>query len=213
MKPTESTPRLRRTIAILAVIFLVDVWMMDGLGGGALSVLVGGAGCAILLVAAIWAGVRGRNVVVRSRILRAGLYAFLAAAAIGTLRYRARALEQFHEGLSTGMSVLEVLQGVDRLYTQHPRRWTHIAVWGTMQEYSLADATAAARAPDGIAGATWYAETPHTAADLGSIAKRLAAARQIWFTFRAGVGYLHFFVRLNQSGRVEFVSEVTGHQA
>jgi hypothetical protein len=212
MTTTVATPPFGRTIFVLGLLFLVDVWLMGNMGGGVLSTLVGMCGCAVFLVAALRARVGGTSALARNRALRAGLYLLLAVAAVGVMRYRARAFDAFHQRLTAGMSVLEVLQEADAVYARHPTRWSHISVWGTRHDFGLPDATAAARAPDNIAGVTWYANTPRSARDLESAANTLAPARQIWFTFRTGVGYLHFFVTL-KAGRVESVSEVTGHQA
>ena len=212
MTANVATPPFGRTVILLGLIFLVDVWLMRNMGGGVLSTLVGAFGCAAFLVAALRARVGGTPALARNRVLRAGLYLVLAIAAVAVMRYRARVFDAFHERLEAGMSVLEVLQETDALYARHPTRWSHISVWGTLHDFALQDATAAAQAPDNIAGATWYSNTPRGPRDLESTANALAPARQIWFTLRTGVGYLHFFVTL-KSGRVESVSEVTGHQA
>lgn len=212
MTSSAATPGFVRTIVVLGLIFLVDVWLLENMGGGVLSTLVGACGCAVFVVAALRAGIGGHAPLARNRVLRAGLYLLLGVAAVGVMRYRAHAFEAFHERLTAGMTVLDVLKEADAAYARHPTRWRYVAFWGTRHDFALEDSTAAAQATDNLAGATWYAGTPRGAGDLEAAAATLGPARQVWFTFRTGVGYLHFYVTLKDA-RVETVSDVTGHQA
>jgi hypothetical protein len=149
----------------------------------------------------------------RKRALRAGIYVVLGASALAAPRFRAQAFNDFHQHLTPGMSVLDVLQRLDAVYAQHPRRWTFVAVWGTTDDFGLEDVHKAAQAGEPLGAFTWYAGKPRTSTQLEADAKALAKARQVWFTFRTQVGYLQFFVALDAAGRVQAVSKVTGHQA
>ncbi len=213
MKATADTPRVVRTAVALGLLFLVDVWLMGEMSSGLLSLCVAVVGMAVLLVGALWAAVRGGAAMARSRTLRAGVYVLLGASALVALRVRAQAFNDFHRHLTSGMSVLEVLQRVDAMYARHPQRWTFIGIWGTTHEFALEDVHEATQAADNLAAFTWYGSKPRTSSELEADATALAKARQVWFTFRTQVGYLQFFVALDHAGRVQAVSKVTGHQA
>jgi hypothetical protein len=208
-----ATPPLRRTAVALGILAAVDVGIMGEMGGGVLSFFVALIGAVLLVPAALWSGLRGSPVLARNRALRAGMYLLLGAVALGAVRFRAQPLNEFRSGLTPGMSVLEVLRRLDALYQEHPRRWTYITGWGTTREFDLKDADQAARTPDTLPGFRWYAGTARTPQDLQVQAQTLSKARQVWFTLRTGVGYLHFFVSLDETGRVRSVSALTGHQA
>jgi len=212
MKTAVAAPHLRRTAVALGALFLLDAGIMGEMSGGVLCLFVAVIGVAVLLVGALWAAVRGGAAMARSRAMRAGIYVVLGVSALAALRFRAKAFEDFHQHLMPGMSVQVVLERLDALYAQHPRRWTYIRVWGTTQEFRLEDVHKAAQTPDPVGGVTWYGSTSRTPTELEEHAKDLAKARQIWFTFRTGIGYLQFFVVLDNGGRVQTISNVTGHQ-
>ena len=114
-----------------------------------------------------------------------------------------------HDRLRPGMTVDQVLEEAHAVYSAHPRAWMFCSVWGTPVPVAHDQVHDAARMEAAIDGLTWGSEIPDAAARREA-AQRLKAARQIWFTMR-GFGYLHLALTLDGSGRVETVSEVSGH--
>src|SRR6202008_475968 len=100
------------------------------------------------------------------------------------------------------MEVLAVLQRLDAIYALQPKAWMRVSVWGTTKEWRLEDVHKAAQATDAVGAFTWYGGAPRKPGEVEAHAKALASARQVWFSFRGGVGYLQFYVALDASGRV-----------
>jgi hypothetical protein len=126
-----------------------------------------------------------------------------------------RAIHEFHDRVRTGMSVLEIIQVLDDVYTREPRAWTFVTGWGSSQVISHSDlhkARNAGSADDTPESEpiTWYGDKKRTRADLESAAAKLSKAKQLWFTFRSW-GYLHLSITLDDSRRVLKVNEVSGH--
>ena len=208
---TTAAPRPWRTLIAVGLVYAFDFGVMRGLPGhGLLSILVATAGALALLAGAVWAAVRGGPALARSRAMRAALHVALGAAAILTMRTRAQPLGDFHAGLKPGMSVADALRSLDAAYARDPRQWMFVAVWGTARSWKLGEAHEAARAADAGPVFNWHG--PQGPAAAAAAANALGKARQVWFTFRTANGHLHFFVTLDEAGRVREVSPIEGHQ-
>jgi hypothetical protein len=78
-------PPVRRTAAALSVLFLADLGFA---GQGLLSLLVACVGLGLLASGALWAVVRGGAApLVRSRVLRAGMYLLLGVATVAAMQF------------------------------------------------------------------------------------------------------------------------------
>jgi hypothetical protein len=201
-----------RTAVVLGILLVLDVGLLRGLGGGIVSLVVAAVGFVLLVPGALFALFHGQVACARSRALRACLYLLLGVSALVAMRSRTQPFADFRESLKPGMSVGDVVRRLDQVYARNPGSCPYVAAWGTTHEFRLEDAQTAAQAVDNLEGFTWHAGETRTSAQLERQAQVLAGARQIWFTFRTGVGYLHFFVALDGAGRVRGVSETAGHQ-
>jgi len=102
-----------RTSVALAGLFLFDLGY-SGQGLFALGVAV--LGVASLAVGALWSVFRGAPALARSRALRAGLYLFLGAATIATVRLHAATAE------SRAARVIEACRAFERAHGALPDR-------------------------------------------------------------------------------------------
>jgi hypothetical protein len=216
MPDADKPPSLSPTAVGLAVLFLGSLYLFvqmdDGffsLGAGVLSLLVALTGAITFGLSGLWAASMGCRSLARSRFSRAALYLCVGVAVVIVVRQHGRALDDFRRQLAPGTSVPEAIRRLDALYTLHPNRWRYISGSGISQELALADDR---RIGTSDAHFTWWRGTPRTPAELTATAEALSKTRQVWFTFRGEVGFLHFFVTLDERGLIESVSESTGHQ-
>ena len=161
----------------------------------------------------LWRAFRGRGAFARNSFLRAGLYLLFGVASFTATRLQGGTVEEFRSGLQPGMTVDETLRRLDALYTQHPKRWRFISLWGTKQELSIGDYRKIGEPGDGAVLFMWQADQSRTSAAMAEAAAALSKTRQVWFTLRTDVGFVHFFVTVDEGGRIKSVSETTGHQA
>ena len=85
MAEQAQPPRVRRTAAVLSVIFLADLGFA---GQGLVSLLIACVGLGMLTAGALWAGLRsGGGPLIRSRAARAGMYLLLGIATVSTMRF------------------------------------------------------------------------------------------------------------------------------
>lgn len=215
-KPASPWP----TVITLTVLFLGTASVVGHLDSDyflgtavLLSMVVAFAGVIALGTGGVWAAFRGRGPVARSRLLRAAMYLFFGAASLVATRQRGATADDFRTHLQPGTTVQEALRRLDAFYTEHPRRWRFISVWGTTEELALTDYRKIGESGDGTVSLTWSMGEPRPPAALAATAEALSKSRQVWFTFRTDVGFLHFFVTLDEHGLIKSVSKVTGHQA
>lgn len=81
---SSPVPSPTRTVVALTLLFLADALAV---GQGLVSLLTALAGLALLLAGALWAGLRRRGALARSRALRAALYLGLGLATVAALRF------------------------------------------------------------------------------------------------------------------------------
>lgn len=178
-----------------------------------LSMLVTFVGILALGLGGLWAAFKGRGPVARSRLLRAAMYLCFGVASFAAARQHGRDVDDFRTRLQPGTSVQEALRRLDALYTEHPRRWRFISGWGTTQELALADYRKIGQSDDSAVPFTWSRGEPRLPAAVAATAVALSKTKQVWFTFRTDIGFLHFFVTLDERGLIKSVSKSTGHQA
>lgn len=89
--PSRPPAPLRRTAAVLAVLFVLDLF---GLGVGLISLVVAFAGTGVLLAGGLLSRLRSRPALAGIRFRRAGLYALLGLAAAATGRFQAAAAQR-----------------------------------------------------------------------------------------------------------------------
>jgi hypothetical protein len=111
------------------------------------------------------------------------------------------------------MSVQEALRRLDVLYTRHPNRYRFISLWGTPKELALEDYRRVGSVEGGAVAFTWSSGEVHSTGVVADSGAVLAKSKQVWFTFRGDVGFVHFFVVLDERGLIQSVSQTTGHQA
>jgi hypothetical protein len=177
------------------------------------AIIVTLAGVLFHGVRGLWSLFRGRRVAARGRLGRAVLYLVFGLVAFVGARQQGGSVEEFRAGLEPGMGMQEGLRRLDILYTAHPRRYRFITLWGTPNELTLDDYQRVGR--EGEAGTlfTWSSGEVHSAGVVADTGAVLAKSRQVWFTFRGDVGFVHFFVLLDERGLIKSISEATGHQA
>ena len=163
-------------------------------------------------VRGLWSLVRGRRVAARGSLWRAVLYLVFGIVAFVGARQQGGSVPEFRAGLQPGMSMQEALRRLDILYTAHPRRYRFITLWGTPNELRLDEYQRIGR--EGEAGTLfmWSSGEVHSPGVVADTAAVLAKSRQVWFTFRGDVGFVHFFVLLDERGLIKSISETTGHQ-
>lgn len=163
-------------------------------------------------VRGLWSLFRGRRDAARGSLWRAVLYLVFGIVALVGARQQGGSVPEFRSGLQPGMSMQEALRRLDILYTAHPRRYRFITIWGTPNELALTEYPRVGR--DGEAGTLfmWSSGEVHSAGAVADTAAVLAKSRQVWFTFRGDVGFVHFFVLLDERGLIKSISETTGHQ-
>ncbi len=163
-------------------------------------------------VRGLWSLARGRRVAARSSLWRAVLYLVFGIVALVGVRQQGGSVPEFRASLEPGTSMQEALRRLDILYTAHPKRYRFITLWGTPNELTLNDYPRIGR--EGEAGTlfTWSSGEVHSAGVVADTAAVLAKSRQVWFTFRGDVGFVHFFVVLDERGLIKSISETTGHQ-
>lgn len=167
-------------------------------------------------VRGLWSLIRGRRDAARGSLFRALLYLVFGIAAVVVARQQGGTASEFRSSLEPGMSMQEALRRLDALYTRHPGRYRFIALWGTPKELTLADYPrigATGPESEGTASFTWNTGEVHSTGVVADTAAVLAKSRQVWFTFRTDVGFVHFFVVLDDRGLIKSVSETIGHQA
>lgn len=185
-----------------------------GAGVAILSMLVTFLGVLSHGLSGLWKAFRGRGPLARRSFWRATLYLVFGIASFAAARLQGGGtVEEFRSQLQPGISLHEALRRLDALYTAHPRRWRFISLWGSTRELALDDYPKIGRSDDGVAFFTWSSGDVHGAGVLADTAAALSKARQVWFTFRGDVGFVHFFVILDERGLIKSVSETTGHQA
>lgn len=106
-------PGTIRTAAVLGGLFLLDLGYS---GQGLFSLAVAVSGLALLTVGALWSGLRGAAALARSRALRAGMYLFLGAATLATMRLHAATAE------SHAAVVIEACRAFERSHGTLPAR-------------------------------------------------------------------------------------------
>ena len=164
-------------------------------------------------VRGLWSLIRGRRDAARGSLWRAVLYLVFGIVAVVGARQQGGSVPEFRSGLEPGMSMQEALRRLDILYTAHPRRYRFISLWGTPNELTINEYQRIGR--EGEAGTLfmWSSGEVHSAGAVADTAAVLAKSRQVWFTFRGDVGFVHFFVTLDDRGLIKSISETTGHQA
>ena len=185
-------------------------------GVALVAMLVTVGGILFYGVRGLWSLIRGRKDAARGSLWRAVLYLVFGVAAIVVARQQGGTVEEFRSGLEPGMSMQEALRRLDLLYTQHPRRYRFVALWGTPKDLTLEDygrIGTAGPVGEGSVSFTWTKDEVHSTGVVADTAAVLAKSRQVWFTFRTDVGFVHFFVVLDDRGLIRSVSETTGHQA
>ena len=176
------------------------------------AVIVTLAGVLFHGVRGLWSLMRGRREAARSRMWRAVLYLVFGLVAFVGARQQGGSVEEFRGGLEPGMSMQEALRRLDVLYTAHPKRYRFITLWGTPNELALNEYPRVAKAGEAGTLFTWSSGEVHSAGAVADTAAVLAKSRQVWFTFRGDVGFVHFFVVLDERGLIKSISETTGHQ-
>lgn len=164
-------------------------------------------------VRGLWSLIRGRRAAARSSLWRAVLYLVFGIVSLLGARQQGGTVPEFRAGLEPGMSMQEALRRLDILYAAHPGRYRFITLWGTPLELALEDYRKVGSGGDGTTSFTWSSGEVHSAGAVADTAAVLARSRQVWFTFRGDVGFVHFFVILDDRGLIKSVSETTGHQA
>jgi hypothetical protein len=164
-------------------------------------------------VRGLWSLMRGRRDAARGSLWRAVLYLVFGIVAFVGARQQGGSVPEFRASLEPGMSMQEALRRLDLLYTAHPRRYRFITLWGTPNELTINEYPRIAK--EGEAGTlfTWKSGEVHSSGVVSDTAAVLSKSRQVWFTFRGDVGFVHFFVTLDERGLIKSISETTGHQA
>jgi hypothetical protein len=203
----------------LGVLVLGGVWFIRSLESAMmtaglliLATAITLAGVLFHGVRGLWSLMRGRRDAARGRMWRAVLYLVFGIVAFVGARQQGGSVPEFRAGLEPGMSVQEALRRLDILYAAHPNRYRFITLWGTPNELRLDEYARIGR--EGEAGTlfTWSSGEVHSAGVVADTAAVLAKSRQVWFTFRGDVGFVHFFVLLDERGLIKSISETTGHQ-
>lgn len=203
----------------LTVLFLGSLYLVRSIESGLISGMVALlSGLVAFLgvvghgLSGLWAGFAGRGAVARRRFSRAAVYLGFGALSFVAARLQGGTVERFRAGLEPGTSLQEVLRRLDALYSEHPRRWRFISLWGTSQDLTLDGYPRIGQTNEG-ALYTWSAGLPRSTGAVAETAAALSRNRQIWFTFRTDVGFVHFFVTLDDRGLVKTISKTIGHQA
>ena len=164
-------------------------------------------------VRGLWSLIRGRRVAARGSLWRAVLYLVFGIVAFAGARQQGGSVPEFRSGLAPGMSMQEALRRLDILYTAHPGRYRFITLWGTPNELTLKEYPRIGKPGEAGTLFTWSSGEVHSAGAVADTAAVLAKSKQVWFTFRGDVGFVHFFVTLDDRGLIKSISETTGHQA
>ena len=199
--------------AVLLAMVRLTEWSMFVATTALLSILVSLGGVLAHAFSGVGRALRRRGALARDSFARAGLYLLFGIVSLVAARIQGGAVDDFRRGLQPGMRVDEALTRFDALYLEHPRRWRYISVWGTPEELALSDYRKIGEEREGVVTFTWRAEPARTSEELAREASVLSKCRQVWFTLRTDVGFVHFFVNLDANGRIQSVSETTGHQA
>jgi hypothetical protein len=141
----QGGPSLRRTALVLAAIYLLDPVMV---GQGLWSLLIAVVGLVVLLVAAIWATVRGARSRARSRLLRAGMYLLLGVAAVATQAAHLATARSRAEQVISACKAYQAQHGAypDRLedlvpaYLRAIPRAKYTLAWGRFTYWNLSSA-------------------------------------------------------------------------
>jgi len=160
----------------------------------------------------LWSLIRGRRDIARGSLWRAVLYLVFGVVSFVGARQQGGTVPEFRAGLEPGMSMQEALRRLDILYTAHPTRYRFITLWGTPNELALNEYQRIGRPGEAGTLFTWSSGEAHSAGAVADTAVVLAKSRQVWFTFRGDVGFIHFFVALDDRGLIKSISETTGHQ-
>ena len=160
----------------------------------------------------LWSLFRGRRDAARGSLWRAVLYLVFGLVSFVGARQQGGSVPEFRAGLEPGMSMQEALRRLDILYTAHPGRYRFITLWGTPNELMLNEYQRIGRPGEAGTLFTWSSGEVHSAGAVADTAAVLAKSKQVWFTFRGDVGFVHFFVVLDDRGLIKSVSETTGHQ-
>lgn len=182
-------------------------------GVALVAMLVTVVGVLFYGVRGLWSLIRGRREAARGSLWRAVMYLVFGVASVVVARQQGGTAEEFRSSLEPGMSMQEALRRLDVLYTQHPRRYRFISLWGTPKDLTLADYRRIGAPGEGSVAFTWTSGEVHSIGVVADTATVLAKSKQVWFTFRADVGFVHFFVVLDDRGLIRSISESTGHQA
>ena len=113
MKSEAQIPGVARTAAILGILFLLDLGYS---GQGLLSLLIAASGFAVLTVGAAWSVARGAIPLARRRAFRGGVYLFLGAATLATMRLHAVTAE------THAARVIEACRAFERRHGTLPDR-------------------------------------------------------------------------------------------
>ena len=131
-----------------------------------------------------------------------GLYVLLGVGTIVAFRVESNRFDGFYKQVHPGITKREVLQRVDDLYRQNPRRWVLIMVTGTKEGTKSGEPLRL----------TWISGNVPTSETIDDTATKLTGSHHLRVTFRTHVGYLYFTVDLDDAGTVTAVSPVDGHQ-
>ncbi len=137
-----TLPPLRRTLLVLTVVFLVDLF---GMGQGLLSLLIAFAGATVLGVGGAWAAVKRMRPWVRSRLIRAGMYLLLGVATVAAMRFHRTTATSHAEQLIAACRAYKVQHGEfpDRLEALVPTylpavpRAKYTLGWGNFTYWNL----------------------------------------------------------------------------
>lgn len=210
---------LWRTAFGLSVLFLACLYFLgieSGMitaGVALLSMLVTSVGVLWHGLGGLWRAFKGRGPLARRSLSRTAMYLGFGLASLVAARLQGNAIDEFRRDLQPGTSLQEALRRLDVLYTGHPGRWRFISLWGTTKELALDDYPKIGAPGDSAVVFTWSAGEAHSTGVVADTAAALSKTRQVWFTFRTDVGFVHFFVILDERGLIKSVSGTTGHQA
>jgi hypothetical protein len=212
-------PPLWPTAAGLAVLVLGGVWFIRSLESAMMTAGLLVIATAITLagvlfhgVRGLWSLIRGRRDAARGRLGRAVLYLVFGIVAFVGARQQGGSAPEFRAGLEPGMSIHEALRRLDLLYAAHPARYRSITIWGTSKELALEDYASMGKPGENTATFTWSSGETHSTGAVADTALVLSKSRQVWFTFRTDVGFVHFFVVLDDRGLITTISKTIGHQ-
>ena len=209
--PTASGP----TILFLACLYLIrstESAMVTGMAA-LLSMLVTVVGIFAHGLFGLWRAFKGGGGLPSRSLARAAMYLLFGVASLTAARLQGNTVQEFRDDLHPGMSLHEGLRRLDAVYLAHPKQWRFVSLWGTAKELTLDDYRRVGKSGEGTVTFIWRAGEARSIGALKDTDDALAKTRQVWFTFRGDVGFVHFFVVLDERGLIKSVSETTGHQA